>query len=716
MILSGVILVATVGVAWLCARRPVHGVLALVASVPFYALLRESSAGSPIYFVWPYVMVAVLVGTMTLNEVAARLTARGVVSPRRQVMIWGSVGVALALAILEVDGRVVSIMLTDVSLAAVGPALASRSFQSLAVAGMLGMVGVLVLFLRAMRAREGRWSAMDVAIVVFLIYGLLQIVLAYLRNGVLFTGLNGFRYYFAGALVYVPARYFLISERDRRWFTYAVVGVVSLAGVQMLFESYLLNVRGWPPDQLPWVGHLAGQFEYLPSPKAFFSGAFVPLGPLYFTHVSGLVVLFGLCLILPLALAADDRRRFAAGLILVAFFVVATHWTSRTGLLLLVATSSMAIALTRASWRRRLMAVLVVIAATVTGARYLIPGAVYDIEAERQFLFGRAVPNLLGAIADDLFEITGWRVGDARDGTGWRAIGWELVGKGGAFQREPDADGGYHLRFMTGDQGIEFRHVLPADAVEPGDQLTFEVQFEGVQASEAGLQIFQGDRVAGIVKQFEAGQIGAWAMDFVVGASRQVTVDIDISANADIKVRYARLITPRGVLRLLGFGPEQALPQGWSLSPGDAVAVPALQLGLPRSVQGALLLTGGGSPTTLTLRVPEWLDRVGQPLIVTAEVRALTEARVTLALQQHVTDVRDSAVLALDEVRTFTTALETRADGAPPRIELEFPASARLELLEVRIGQAADETTPVVGGQRGLPDGWTLTSTGQVDA
>ena len=439
-------------------RRPLTGLLAVVILSTFYSILREASAGSGLFFIWPYLAYGVLLVIVGTREGVEVLRQHGV-GHAGLVLTLVPVGVLVALlALMEFTTRGVTIILADTSLKGLGTVLSGGAFAALVTAcGFFGLLCVAMIF-RAIRRREGRVAVMDWVMLAFLLWGGIQIINTYMRNGILFTGLNGFRYYFVGAMVYFPARCLIRTAEHRSKFTAALVIACVLGSLELMFENYLLNVRGVQPSQMPWVGHLFAQFQYAPDPdRGFFDGNFFPLGFMYMSHVSGLFLLLGFALVVPRLLAARSWFEAVLGLLLAALFVANSVWTSRTVLLLLLATYLGAAAMARASFARRMGGAIALVAFIVIASRFLIPGARYDIAGEAKFLSAKAFENLTGAIAIDIAEIVGGKAPVASH------TDWHLTGAGTvSVVAEPTRPWGHALEIRAERAEGEYRLVLPA--------------------------------------------------------------------------------------------------------------------------------------------------------------------------------------------------------------------------------------------------------------
>lgn len=574
---SAVFLAVLVIAAWFCVRRPFLGLLVLVALSPFYAILREASTGSPVFFVWPYVLTGILMLGIAFREGVAFGEERGMTRAPMKLAFTGAVTILALATALETSSGALRAMVSDTSLSSMGRVLSGPAF--VVATAFIALFGAmfLALFFRAMRRREARTNPLDVIVAAFLVYGALEVLNAWLRSGLLFTGLNGLRYYFIGATVYFPARYLLTDrQRSRRFLT--VVAFACLAGAaELLLENYLLNVRGIQPGQLPWVGHLFEQFEYAPDPtRAFYEGRYFPLGFMYFAHVSGLFLLLGLAICVTRSLAARDWREAAPYLLLSGLLVTGAVWTSRTVILLMVATYVFGALLVQASWRRRVGGLGALISFMFIAAGFLIPGVRYNLAGEIAFLSSRAIPNLINAAVVDLKQIAGVAPPAAAP------FGWRLVNDIGAtaVSGEHTRSSATSLAVIADGRAAEYRDIVTVTPALSGRRVRAEAWLKAFPGTQASLQIHSGNRVGTSAMHPARGD---WKLlvAYLDAApkSGDLGVDIDVAANGRVFVDQVRLVPEGGgsatqPITLLG-DPPTPVP---AATPTPAIAPPAWYL------------------------------------------------------------------------------------------------------------------------------------------
>lgn len=681
-IYSFVFLAALAAAAVTCVRRPFAGLMIVAALSPFYSLLRESSVGSAVFFVWPYVLVGLLLLVMVMREVHSALAARGLAVSARAAAGAALVGLA-ALGAVEISSGLSRSLFGDASLRSMGAVLSSPGFVALSWAACALLGALFVAFPFMMRRIDGRLSIVDVAVALFLVVGLVGVVVTYARNGVIFTGINGFRYYFALAITYLPARYFMRTGAQERTFFTVLTVACFIGAAQLLAESYLLNAARVPFASLPWAGPLAREFGYQPEPKAFFDAPFVPLGFMYMTHVSGLFLLLGFVMAVPVLLTRHERlARHRVAVLVAGAAIVGGIWTSRTGLLLLAASFILAASLVRSTWRRRIIGALLVVLLTIATARWFIPGARYDLKAETDFLLGRAVPNLLGAIAVDLKEILPFWTPSLPDG-------WTLSGDGtyAMYQTQP---GRHRVRLEAG-ASVDFRLTVPEWAVSRGETLRIEARVTTDHPTVYGLQVFD-----------QAGVIDSGALrprsgihtltSSVVSRGFPLNVDVDVAAGGTVTVERVTLMTERGNYVVLGYDQPIWSSSGWQLLSGTsepaeidgetAVRLTASEgtLSYSYGIPAALLADAHQLTVSVDLEVPSGQDfavRVLDGEHPLAQVRDRgTGARLTTELTAPVQD--GQTVIALDvpargsavvhDVRATTHRMQASLLRQPPTI------------------------------------------------
>jgi hypothetical protein len=646
-------------VTGISVSRPLVGLTFLVAVTPFYSILRESSTGSPVFFLWPYLLTGVLVLVITVRELARVLEERGVARPRRLVAMVTTGFIVAAVGIAEIWVGAVSLVLADSALSSTRVLLGNGPMGVATVVLTAGAALFFGLFLRAMYEREGRLLPLDLVMVAFVFWGVFQILNTYDRTGLLFTGLNGFRYYYFAAMTYFPARYLLRTEGDRtRLIT--VLGVVALvAGLELYGENFLLNVAAAEPSSLPWAsGHLSAEFGYTPDTRrTFFEGRYIPLGFMYQTHVSGLFVALGFGLWLPLALSARDRPMLVGAVFALLFLMANSIWTSRTVLLLIGTSAVLAVALGRAGWRRSLVALVALPLAVPLTSSFLIPGVRYDVQGELAFLGGRALPSLVRAIGEDLEQVVGWNPMPTvsritgyvlpwqRPPEGWQVISGDIRNDA----RLPGAGEEEQIIVALLPPGssatvAELRFVLFDPQPLAGRVVSAEAWVWSEEPRQARLQFHDGTR--GAVSNYHPGH-GLWqriTVEFeVVPELEELLLDIDVEGSQPVYVDSVRLELGDAGVVLLGGSPDvtrAGVVAGLGLS-----ATPSIVVMSP-------LMEGPGPPTRVPASAASRLEpdsAVTAASLEPAPASGPTNADLSAAVE---------VALALDPV---TTALELTA-------------------------------------------------------
>ena len=597
--------------AGISVSRPLVGLTFLVAVTPFYSILRESSAGSPVFFLWPYLLTGVLLLVITGRELTRVLEERGVARPRWFVAMATIGFIVGAIVTAEIWVGAVSLVLTDSALSSTRELLGNGPMGVATVVLTVGAALFFGLFLRAMYQREGRLLPLDLVMVAFIGWGVLQILNTYDRTGLLFTGLNGFRYYYFAAMVYFPARYLLRAEGDRKRLI-TVLGVVALvAGFELYGENLLLNAVAGEPSSLPWAnGYLSSEFGYTPdTQRTFFEGRYIPLGFMYQTHMSGLFVALGFGLWLPLTLSARSRPMLVGAAFALLFLMINSIWTSRTVLLLVGAASLLAVAFGRAGWRRSVALLVALAVAAPVVSSFLIPGVRYDLQGDLGFLGGRALPGLARAIGMDLEQVIGWNpMPTASRVTGyvpeWRRPpdGWQVVT--GFVRSDADTQLREHPTSVAlfpseGGQGVELRFTLSDPQPLAGQVVLAEAWVWAEEQEQVRVQIHDGTQ--GWLSDFHRGPRrgrGSWervAVEAEVAPGlAELVVDIDARGDLPVYVDSVRLsIADAGVV-LLGGRPDvtrTGVMAGLGVS-----ATPSIFVALEASASPDIPLEASASP------------------------------------------------------------------------------------------------------------------------
>ena len=663
--------------AGISVSRPLVGLTFLVAVTPFYSILRESSAGSPVFFLWPYLLTGVLLLVITGRELTRVLEERGVARPRWFVAMATIGFIVGAIVTAEIWVGAVSLVLTDSALSSTRELLGNGPMGVATVVLTVGAALFFGLFLRAMYQREGRLLPLDLVMVAFIGWGVLQILNTYDRTGLLFTGLNGFRYYYFAAMVYFPARYLLRAEGDRKRLI-TVLGVVALvAGFELYGENLLLNAVAGEPSSLPWAnGYLSSEFGYTPdTQRTFFEGRYIPLGFMYQTHMSGLFVALGFGLWLPLTLSARSRPMLVGAAFALLFLMINSIWTSRTVLLLVGAASLLAVAFGRAGWRRSVALLVALAVAAPVVSSFLIPGVRYDLQGDLGFLGGRALPGLARAIGMDLEQVIGWNpMPTASRVTGyvpeWRRPpdGWQVVT--GFVRSDADTQLREHPTSVAlfpseGGQGVELRFTLSDPQPLAGQVVLAEAWVWAEEQEQVRVQIHDGTQ--GWLSDFHRGPRrgrGSWervAVEAEVAPGlAELVVDIDARGDLPVYVDSVRLsiadagvvllggrpdVTRTGVMAGLGVSATPSIfvaleasaspdtpPDGWQVVTGFVRSDADTQLREhPTSV--ALFPSEGGQGVELRFTLSDPQPLAGQ--VVLAEAWVWAEEQEQVRVQIH---------------------------------------------------------------------------------
>jgi hypothetical protein len=566
------ILLAVLGaVALLCLWRPFVGLLLLVGLTPFYTLLREASAGTAVFFIWPYVLTGLLMMVVGFREASALLRERGFARPEFAVVVTTVVALIVVLSGVEIAAGAVSAIVTDRSLTSLREVIAGRTFDVVVVGGSVFLAAFLALFLRGMRRREGLSRLLDLVVAMFLLYGLLQILNTWIRTEILFVGLNGFRYYFIGACAYFPARYFITDVRHRHMFVMVLMAACTVGAIEILLESYLLNVRQMAPAELPWSGRLLTEFDYQPGRDRPNFDGYHPMGFMNMAHMSGLFLLLGLAVCVPRAMVARHWRAALPYAVAGALLVTGAVWTSRTVAILMVMTALAGVMLVPASWLRRFGGVAAVMAVMVVASDRLIPGARYDLRAEVEATAGRTVPALLGAVGTDLQHVVRGR--ERLRGSAYS--GWSLTSESGAVwaSREHVRDGAASV-VVEGEQGASFRHALQLPPDFAGRTIVVEAWMKAFAGTFATLLVQSGGAVGRSQGVPPTGEWTLMTATIDVPAENGVaTVEIDVSVGRvyvdHVRMRLADSEAAEKSLVLLGEFERPSL-----ITPADDVAQP----------------------------------------------------------------------------------------------------------------------------------------------
>lgn len=366
------------------------GLLALLFLSPFYTIFRESSDGSIIFYLWPYVVMSAIMLSIVIRYSVTKQDW----STRKKYLVFGGGSVVFIAAEIwvAISGGLLKALWHSDKHAFLG----QLTPENLAV-GLLPIVFVLVAFLviyfRTMISREKSVSKTDILVAGFFWYGVFSIFYTRLLGGGIVNALDGFRYYYIMSLVYFLCRYLIEPRRHLKIITNGFAAVFVLAALFTLFESYCMNCLKIAIENLPWSGLLFSELGHMPygeQGKAFVSGGYTPMGLIRMTHLSGLFLLFGFCLYLPLALTQSfeqNKKKYFGLWALVGLLPIGFIFTSRTVLISYLIGVLMTVILTKQFSKGTLVKViLVVVLLPLLYSYYLLPGITYDLKSELGFI------------------------------------------------------------------------------------------------------------------------------------------------------------------------------------------------------------------------------------------------------------------------------------------------------------------------------------------
>ena len=363
-------------------RREV-GLLAFLFLAPFYTLLRESSNGNIVFYLWPYLIIGCII-TVIIGDYVLRKTdwgvnkkyivGGGILCLLLGTVLWQAIDSGLGVTLLQSDKSVFFSRLTAMNVVIVLIPL------------MLILVGFFYVYFHVMKTREGSVIVVDVSVAAFFWYGIFGIFYAYIPTGSIVNGLDGFRYYYVMSIVYFLCRYLIVPGRLLKTIISGFALIFILAALFTLSESYLINCLHIAPKDLPWSGILFWEFGYDPytaDENAFMSGGYTPMGLIRMTHLSGFFLLMGFLLYLPTALGQSfgKNRMKAIGVwLLVCFLPIGFIFTSRTVLIIFIIGVLGTVIITKQSLRKSLVSVLVVmVIIPYIYSYYFLPGIRFDI-------------------------------------------------------------------------------------------------------------------------------------------------------------------------------------------------------------------------------------------------------------------------------------------------------------------------------------------------
>jgi len=271
--------------------------------------------------------------------------------------------------------------------------LTSRNLAVMLIPVMLVLVGFFYVYSHVMKTREGSVNVVDISIMAFFWYGIFAIFYAYSLTGSIVNGLDGFRYYFLMSIVYFLCRYLIILERHLKIIINGFALVFVLAALFTLLESYCMNCLNIPFNDLPWAGLLFSEFSYdsyTADENAFMNFGYTPMGLIRMVHLSGLFLLIGFLLYLPMALGPSfgkNKTKSIGMWLLVAFLPIGFVFTSRTVLITFVIGVLATIILTRQSLiKSMVMSFVILLIIPYLYSYHLLPCMSFDIKSQVGYL------------------------------------------------------------------------------------------------------------------------------------------------------------------------------------------------------------------------------------------------------------------------------------------------------------------------------------------
>ena len=403
------------------------GLLILALFAPFFTILHEASPGSPIFFLWPFILCASMGASILFRESFSKKSLLPIRERRIFSVLAVAVIVSAVLTSIWIGTNAINI-LSDTQMGEFRKILTNQNLLLVSVLMSVCIFVFLAVYFSVMWRREGTWRLLDIVIAMLLAYGVFQIFYTAYESTVFFVGLDTFRYNFFMLIVYFISRYSIRSDFQIKWIV-LMIGVASVFGAaQMLTESYMLNVALIPPQELPWVGHLTNNFGYAPeSERVFFKGKFLPMGFMYMTHMSGMYLLLGIVLWLPRLIVIENWKSRLFYFIPFMLVISATFWTSRTVLLLLVFSVVVIFFLMEKSWVNSVFGVAGIMVFILLSSHTGIPGLRYEIDKEIKYIRSRAFVNLYNAFKVDMAKVMGIGEEKIKPDLDESPIGWNGI-------------------------------------------------------------------------------------------------------------------------------------------------------------------------------------------------------------------------------------------------------------------------------------------------
>ena len=366
------------------------GLLAFLFLSPFYTILRESSDGSIIFYLWPYVIIASLIMIIIAEYVWKKtdweinkknIAGAGILCLMIGPVFWLAVDTSLFEALFQSDKSLFFTQLT------------SRNLAVMLIPVMLVLVGFFYVYFHVMKSRERSVNIVDVSIAAFFWYGIFAIFYSYTLTGSIVTGLDGFRYYFLMSIVYFLCRYLIVAGRHLKIIISGFALVFVLAALFTLLESYCMNCLNIAFRDLPWSGLLFSEFSYDPytaDENAFMNGGYTPMGLIRMTHLSGFFLLIGFLLYLAMALGqsfSKNRIKTIGMWLLVGILPIGFIFTSRTVLIIFLVGVLVTVIVSKQSLRKSLVSSCIILfIIPYLYSYHFLPGISFDIKSQIGFL------------------------------------------------------------------------------------------------------------------------------------------------------------------------------------------------------------------------------------------------------------------------------------------------------------------------------------------
>ena len=409
---SIILLVIIISLIVISIIKVEFGLLAFLFVAPFYTILRETSNGNIIFYLWPYLLISCImmviiikycIKTINWNNNKNIILGVSVLSCLVGLFFWLLVDTGLLEIIMQSNK---SIFLKKLS-------LKNILFFLLPILFILSYF--FYVYFKVMKHREGKTSFVDIIITIFFWYGIFEILYSYMIFGSILNAMDGFRYYFIMSIIYFICRYLIIPEKHLNIIKYGFALVFLFAALFIVFESYCMNCLKIEPKDLPWAGLLLTDLGHTPvieGEKAFMSGGYTPMGLIRMTHLSGLFLLFGFLLYLPIALRQsfyNNKIKTIGIWLFVMLLPIGIVFTSRTVLIIYVIGIPSVLILMRRSFIKSISVLcLFLFVLPLLYSYYLLPCLKYDIKREVGYVLTKkshgsnAILNMINMMHKDI--------------------------------------------------------------------------------------------------------------------------------------------------------------------------------------------------------------------------------------------------------------------------------------------------------------------------